>query len=129
MIFYPTSSIRPDISFDFYQCRWFTSNNKSYHETAVKRICQYLQGTKDNVIVFNPSKKMVVDFYADAYFAGLWGYENPQDNMCTRSRTLFVVIFPILLYCGCQNYTHIFISILYIMRIWYFLVLLDNYFS
>ena len=38
----------------------------------VKRICQYLQGTKENGLVFNQSKKLDVDCYADAYFVGLW---------------------------------------------------------
>ena len=44
-------------------------------------------------LVFNPSNKLVVGFYADAYFAGLWGHENPQDPICDRSRTGFVVTF------------------------------------
>ena len=61
--------------------------------TAVKRICRYLQGTKDNGVVFNLSKKLVVDCYADADFAGLWGYVDPQDPIFARSRTGFVVIF------------------------------------
>ena len=38
----------------------------------------YLQGTKDKGLVFNPSEKLVMDCYADAYFEGLWGHENPQ---------------------------------------------------
>ena len=59
----------------------------------MKRICRYLQGTKDNGIAFNPSKKVVVDCYADAYFVGLWGHEDPQDPICARSRTGFVVTF------------------------------------
>ena len=36
---------------------------------------------------------MVVDCYADADFAGLWGHEDPQDPICARSRTGFVVTF------------------------------------
>ena len=59
----------------------------------MKRICRYLQGTKENGIVFNPSKKLVVDCYADADFAGLWGNEDPQDPIFARSRTGFVVTF------------------------------------
>ena len=47
------------------------------HETAVKRMFRYLQGTKDNVIVFNQPKKLVVDCYYDADFAGLWGSSRP----------------------------------------------------
>ena len=59
----------------------------------MKRICRYLQGTKENGLVFNPYKKIDVDCYADAYFAGLWGHEDPQDPICARSRTGFVVTF------------------------------------
>ena len=35
----------------------------------------------------------MVDCYADAYFAGLWVNEDPQDPICARSRTGFVVTF------------------------------------
>ena len=35
----------------------------------------------------------MVDCYADADFAGLWGNENPKDPICDRSRTGFVVAF------------------------------------
>ena len=59
----------------------------------MKRICRYLQGTKDNGLVFNPSNKMVMDCYADADFVGLWGHEINQDPICARSRTVFVVNF------------------------------------
>ena len=74
------------------------------HETALKMIFRYLQIAKDNGLAFNPPKKLVVDCYADAYFAGLWGHE--------ILKTLFVIgleldlceLFPIVLYCGCQKY-------------------------
>ena len=74
---YLVSKTRPDIYFAVHQCSRFTNNTKVSPDTAVKRMCSYLQGTKDNGLVFNPSKKMVVDCYDDAYFAGLWGHENP----------------------------------------------------
>ena len=45
--------------------------------------------------MFNPSKKLVVDCYADADFSGLWGHEDPQDPICARSRTGLVVTFAI----------------------------------
>ena len=90
---YLASNTRPDISFAFHQCACFTHNTKASHETVVKRICRYLQGTNDNGLLFNPSKKLVVDCYADADFAGLWGHENPQEPICARSRTGFVVTF------------------------------------
>ena len=93
MMLYLTSNTIPDISFTVHQCVRFTHNTKTSHKTAVKRICRYIQGTKDNGIVFNPSKKLVVDCYADADFAGLWVHEHPQDPICARSRTGFVVTF------------------------------------
>ena len=77
MMFYLASNTIPDISLAVHQCSRFTHNTKVSHDTDVNRICRYLQGTKDNVLVFNPSKKMVVDCYANADFAGLWGHENP----------------------------------------------------
>ena len=63
--------------------------------------------------MFNPSKKLVVDCYADADFAGLWGHENPQDPICARSRTGFVVKFlnrPLLWVS--KLHTYIYLSIL-----------------
>ena len=62
IILYLVSNTIPDISFAVHQCFQFTHNTKISQETAVKRICRYLQVTKDNGLVFNPSKKMVVDF-------------------------------------------------------------------
>ena len=70
----------------------------------MNKICWYLQGNNDNGLVFNPTKKLVVDCYADAYFAELWGHENPQDPICDRSRTGFVVNF--------SNFTLLWMSIL-----------------
>ena len=90
MILYLESNTRPDISFDVHQCEQFTHNTKISHDTAVKRICRYTQGNNDKGLVFNTSKKLVVEYYADADFAVLWGHENPQDPICYRSRTEFV---------------------------------------
>ena len=67
---------------------------------AVKRICCYLQDTKYNGLLFNTPKKLVLDCYADADFLGLLGHENPQEPICARSRTGFVVTFYNCLYVG-----------------------------
>ena len=66
MMFYLASKTSPCISFVVNQCARFTHSTETSHKTAVKRICRYLQCTNDNGLVFNPSKKMVVDFYANA---------------------------------------------------------------
>ena len=91
IILYLASNTRTYISFDIKQCTRFTNNTKESHETSVKRICRYLQGIKYKSLVFNTPKKMVVDCYAGAYFARLWGHENLQDPICYRIRTTFVI--------------------------------------
>ena len=93
IMLYMTSNRIPYIYFVVHHCERFTHNTKASNETAVKRICWHLQGTKDNGIVFNTSKKLVVDCYADAHFAGLWEHTNPQQSICARSRTGYVVNF------------------------------------
>ena len=90
---YLASNTRPDISFAVHQFARFTHNTTESHDTAVKIICWYLQGTKDNGLLFNPSRKLMVHCYADADFSVLWGHENPQDPICARSRNGFVVTF------------------------------------
>ena len=45
IMLYLSSKTIPDISFDVHQCDRFTHNTKASHETAVKRIFRYLQGT------------------------------------------------------------------------------------
>ena len=80
----------------------------------VQRICWYIQVTKDNGLVFNLSKKLMVDCYDDADFPGLWGHKNPQGSICARIITGFMVIFsnhPLLLVSKLQ--TEIAISKLY----------------
>ena len=72
MMLYLTSNTRPDITFAVHQCARFTHKTKASHEISVKRMSRYLQGTKDNGLVFNPSKKLVVYCYVDEDFAGLW---------------------------------------------------------
>ena len=99
IMLYLASNIRPYIFLVIHQCNRFTNNTKASYYMAVKRICRYLQGTKDNDIVFNSSNKLVADFYADADSAVLWGHENPQYHICDTNRTGYVVAFtncPIL---------------------------------
>ena len=51
MMLYLVSNTRPDISFAVHQCDRFIHNTKASHKTAVKKICRYLQGTKENGLV------------------------------------------------------------------------------
>ena len=93
MMLYLESKTRPYISFSVNQCARFTHNNKASHETSVKRVFWYLQGTKYKVMIINPSNKMLIDFYVDADIVGLWVHENTQDPIYDIIRTVFVVSF------------------------------------
>ena len=54
---------------------------------------KYLQVTKDKSLVFNPSKIMVADCYADADLSGMCEHQNPQDTICDKSRIGFLETF------------------------------------
>ena len=118
-----------DIYFSVHQCGQFNNNIKASHDIYVKKICWYLQGNKDKCPMSIPSKKIAVGFYVDAYFAGIWGYENLN--------TLFVIglgmdlwyLFQTLIYCGYQSYRKISLSLLYIISMWYCLIMLEAYFN
>ena len=55
MMLFLASNARPKISFDVHLCVLFTHNTKASHETDVKNIHSYLQGTKENGLVFGPA--------------------------------------------------------------------------
>ena len=69
MMLYLESNTRPNIFFAVHQCTRFTHKTKASNETTVNSIYPYIQGTKDNSLVFNPSKQLVVDCYDDTDFA------------------------------------------------------------
>jgi hypothetical protein len=60
------------------------------HKKALKRIGQYLKGTKDKGLILNPSGKLIVNAYPDADFVGLYGYENVTDPANVKSRMGFL---------------------------------------
>ena len=92
MLLYLASNSRPEIAYAVHQCARFTHNPKASHGQAVKRICRYLQGTKDQGMVINPTRELTVDCYVDADFAGQWNVEDSQDPLCVKSRTGFVIM-------------------------------------
>lgn len=93
MLMFLQANTRPDISYAVNQCARFNHDPKRSHEEAVKQICRYLMGTKDEGIRFRPTGNIVLDCYVDADFAGLWNAEDSQDPTCVRSRTGYVLIF------------------------------------
>ena len=91
MLMYLAANSRPDIAFAVHQCARFTHCTRQLHEQAVIRICRYLKGTATEGLIFKPTKDIRVDCYVDADFAGLWGAEDPQDPVCVKSWTGYVV--------------------------------------
>jgi hypothetical protein len=91
MLMYLSSNAHPEIQFSVHQCARFTHCPRASHEEAVKHICRYLQGAKDEGLRFKPTDDLQLDCYVDADFAGLWNYESDQDPVCVKSRTGYVM--------------------------------------
>ena len=58
---------------------------------AVKRIVRYLIATRDRGLTFKPSTDWKLDCYVDADFCGLWGSEDPNDPVVSKSRTGHII--------------------------------------
>jgi hypothetical protein len=57
----------------------------------VKKIIRYLKGTRDKGMIFRPTNDWKIDCYVDADFCGLWGSEDPEDPIVTKSRTGYII--------------------------------------
>ena len=82
---------RPDIQFAVSQCARYTSKPKQSHEVALKRIGRYLNGTRVNGLILKLENALKIELFVDADFAGLHGYEDPEDPTSVKSRTGFVI--------------------------------------
>ena len=94
MMQYLQGHSRPDITMAVSQCSRFTHNPKRSHELALVRIGQYLKGTADKGLILRPQpfeNTFTIDIYVDAAFAVGWGYEDPNDPSCCRSRTGYLI--------------------------------------
>ena len=92
MLMYLAQNSRPDIAFAVHQCARFLHNPKASHEEAVKRICRYLKGTREEGLIFNTGGDLLqLDCFVDANFAGNWGAEDPEDPVSVKSRTGYVI--------------------------------------
>jgi Reverse transcriptase (RNA-dependent DNA polymerase). len=87
MLLYLSGNSRPELTFAVNQCARFNHCPRLRHEQAVKRIARYLKGTSQNGMIINPNKDLQLEMFADADFAGLWGFENKDDPTCVKSRS------------------------------------------
>jgi histone deacetylase 1/2 len=90
-------SSRPDIAYAVHNCARFSSDPKTTHSKAVKRIGRYLLGTRDKGIVMKPDPTRSLEVHADADFCGLYESETAMlDPVTSKSRTGYFVT-----YMGC----------------------------
>ena len=91
IVLYFDTNYCPNIVFDDHQCSRFTHNTRDFHEEEVLRICRYMKGTENTVLIFWPNKALNVHLYMNADFSKLRGHENPQDPFCAKSRTGYFI--------------------------------------
>lgn len=103
---YLEKSSRPDISYAVHQAARFMEEPKLQHTTMVHDIGRYLIGTKDEGLIYQPTKAKF-ECFVDADFCGNWNEDDPSYNRDTaRSRTGFVIKYagcPIVWYSKLQT--------------------------
>jgi transposase InsO family protein len=94
---YLEKSSRPDIAYAVHQCARFASDPRYEHGQAVKWLGRYLYGTRDQGIIFKPTKTPSLNLFVDSDWSGLWDKSiAATDSSTARSRHGFIVE-----YCGC----------------------------
>ena len=93
MLIYFSANSRPEIAFYVHQCALFIHDTKACQEEYLKRICQYLQGTRAEGMIFTPKREMVINFYDGAYFMGLNGYYDPKYPICVKRSKIYFITF------------------------------------
>ena len=88
---YLSSNSRPDIQYSVHQCACFTHFPKKTHEEAILRVCQYLQGTKDKGLLFNPTEDFNTWLLCWCWFCWLvWSWRWSRPCLCqVENRILF----------------------------------------
>jgi hypothetical protein len=94
MIGYLQANSHPEISFTVSHCARFASSPRRSHEQALERTGQYLKSTSNKGLLLHPTNfkgTFSTDVYIDADFTGGWGYEDPNDRVCVKSRRGFII--------------------------------------
>jgi hypothetical protein len=91
MLLYLSGHSRPDIAVAVSQVARFVHSPRRSHGIALEQIGQYLRGMINEGLILRPTGRFKIDCYVDAYFAGLWPFEDKQDPICVKQRTGFVI--------------------------------------
>jgi hypothetical protein len=63
-------STRPEIAYAVHQCARFANNPRESHAKAVKYLCRYLLGTKNEGLILRPDPSKSFEVHVDCDFAG-----------------------------------------------------------
>ena len=97
MLNYLDAGSRSDIAYATHQCARFAAHPKKEHGKAVQWIGRYLNGTKEQGMIFTPDSSLGLEVYVDADFAGNWNRdEAPHDRDTARSCHGYIIK-----YMGC----------------------------
>ena len=89
---------RPDLAYYAHHCARFSENPKVIHDKAVDLIIKYLMITKDDGLIFKPTRSKCIEVYADVDFCGNRVKETAEDDVSTaKSRSGYVIA-----YAGCS---------------------------
>ena len=91
MMQYLQGHSRLDITYTVSQCTKSTHLPRRCHEVALESIGQHLKGTVKEGLILKPTNDFLVDVFVDSDFAGLWPYEEREDQSCAKSRVGFVI--------------------------------------
>ena len=76
-----------------HQTALFRNNPMLSHESAIKRLGQYLYHTKKEGTVYTLYTSKVLECYVDAYFAGGWLQADANNADNVMSRTVMVIMY------------------------------------
>ena len=93
MLTYLQGNTRPDISVATHQCARFSMDPKRSHEVAVMKIGKYLRTSMDKGIIYKPDKKLGLECYVDADFAGGWQHADAESAESVMSRTGYILMY------------------------------------
>jgi len=71
------------------------------HVTTLKRIGRYLLKASGKGIILSPSSEIAIDCYVDEDFAGLWNWEDQDDENFVKSRKGYVICIGELVTSQC----------------------------
>ena len=81
-----------------HQTARFSSDPKISHERAIKRICKYLQGTKERGMIYKLDKTKGIECFVDTDFIGNWtktDADNPENCLSRIGYIICIARYPV----------------------------------